>query len=155
MEAALRSSVINGAAALALLVSLSASAAERSAFLGAWLISSSQPAPWARPGEPPVQSDISRLIGKRVVFAANRIDAPSPLACAGPHYEIKTYTPDLLFQGNLTDPDKQAVALGYRIPQIMTLETGCSGPIDFHFVDANTAMFALNNRLYRMERAAR
>src|SRR5262245_44263513 len=94
MEAALRS-VINGAAALALLVSLSASAAERSAFLGAWLISSSQPAPWARPGEPPVQSDISRLIGKRVAFAANRIDAPSPLACAGPHYEVKTYTPDL------------------------------------------------------------
>ena len=91
----------------------------------------------------------------RVVFAANRIDAPPPLTCAGPRYEIKTYPPDGLFQGNLTDPDKQAVALGYRIPQIMTLETGCPDIIDFHFVDANTAMFALDNRLYRMERAAR
>ena len=55
----------------------------------------------------------------------------------------------------MTDPDKQAVALGYRIPQIMTLQTGCPDIIDFHFVDANTAMFALDNRLYRMERAAR
>ena len=90
-----------------------------------------------------------------MVFAADRIDAPPPLACAGPRYEIKTSPPEGLFQGNLTDADKQAAALGYRSPQIMTLETGCPDIIDFHFVDANTAMFALDNRLYRMERAAR
>jgi hypothetical protein len=153
-EEALRKFVTNGTAAVALIASMSASAAEPSAFLGAWLISSSQPAPWAAAGQQPPQSDIDRLVGKRVVFAANAIDAPPPLACAGPRYEIKTTPPDGLFQGNLTDPDKQAVALGYRIPQIMTLETGCPDIIDFHFVDANTAMFALDNRLYRMERAA-
>ena len=154
-EEILRKSVTNGAAAVALLVGASASAAERSDFLGAWLISGSQPAPWATPGQQPPQSDISRLVGKRVVFAADRIDAPPPLACVGPRYEIETYPPDGLFQGNLTDPAKQAVALGYRSPQIMTLETNCPDIIDFHFIDANTAMFALDNRLYRMERAAR
>lgn len=154
-EEILRKFVTNGSAAVALMAGASASAAEPSAFLGAWLISSSQPAPWVIPGQQLGQSDIHGLVGKRVVFAANRIDAPPPLACAGPRYEIETYPPDGLFQGNLTDPAKQAVALGYRSPQIMTLETNCPDIIDFHFVDANTAMFALDNRLYRMERAAR
>src|SRR5690349_16920859 len=143
---------MNGA--VALMVGTSASAAEPSAFLGDWLIATSQTAPWVMPGQQLGQSDIYRLVGKRVVFGANRIDAPSPLGCAGPHYEVKTYPPDGLFQGNLTDAARQAVALGYS-SQIMTLETGCSGFIDFHFIDANTAMFALDNRLYRMERAAR
>ena len=154
-EEVLRKFMTNGTAAVAVIAGMSASAAEPSAFLGAWLISSSQPAPWVAPDQPLGQSDISGLVGKRVVFAAKRIHAPPPLTCAGPRYEIETTPPDGLFQGNLTDPDKQAVALGYRIPQIMTLETGCPDIIDFHFIDANTAMFALDNRLYRMERAAR
>jgi hypothetical protein len=139
--------------AVALMAGTSASAAEPSAFLGAWLISTSQPAPWVMPGQQLGQSDIYGLVGKRVVFAPNRIDAPAPLACAGPHYETKTVPPDGLFQGNLPDAAKQAGALGYP-SQIMTLETGCAD-IEYHFVDANTAMFALDNRLYRMERAAR
>jgi len=130
-------------------------AAQPPAYLGPWVIARSQAAPWSAPDEPPVQSDIERLVGKRVVFDRDRIEAPEPLACAGPHYEIISYTSDLLFQGNLTDPDKQAMALGYRLPQIMTLETGCAGPIEFHFLNAITAMFALNNRLYRLERARR
>ena len=150
----MRQFITNGTVAAALLVGASATAAEPPAFLGAWLIASSQTAPWVMFGQPLGQSDIYGLVGKRVVFAANRIDAPSPLACAGPRYEIKTYPPDGLFQGNLTDAAKQAVALGYS-SQIMTLETNCPDIIDFHFIDANTAMFALDNRLYRIERAAR
>ncbi len=69
-EEALRKFMTNGTAAVALIVGMSASAAEPSAFLGAWLISSSQPAPWVASREPSVQSDISGLVGKRVVFAA-------------------------------------------------------------------------------------
>jgi hypothetical protein len=142
---------MNGA--VALMVGTSASAAEPSAFLGAWLIASSQTAPWVAPGQQLGQSDIYGLVGRRVVFVANRIDAPSPLGCTGPHYETKAVPPDGLFQGNLPDAAKQAAALGYS-SQITTLETGCVD-IEYHLVDANTAMFALDNRLYRMERAAR
>lgn len=154
---ALRRSLMIRTVAVALIVgaSASASAAEPSAFLGAWLIASSQPAPWVAPGRQLGQSDVHGLVGKRVVFAADRIDAQPPLACAGPRYEIRSYPPDGLFQGNLTDPARQAVALGYRLPEIRTLETGCPDIIDYHFIDADTAMFALDNRLYRMERAAR
>ncbi|MGE5723286.1 MAG: hypothetical protein ACM3YM_12585, partial [Sphingomonadales bacterium] len=66
------------------------------------------------------------------------------------------YTPDMLFQGTLTDPERQARALGYASGRtIRTLETGCEGAIDFHFIDARTALFALNNRIYRLERVRR
>ncbi|AMN42829.1 hypothetical protein [Rhodoplanes sp. Z2-YC6860] len=144
------------AAALALLLSLGASSAHAAPagkpdFLGKWTIVSSQPAPWSKPGGKPVASDLKALIGHDVTFRKDRIDAPSPLRCRKPHYEIKAYTPDLLFQGSLTDPDKQATALGYG-KSMATLETGCEGAFDFHFLDNDSAMFGLNNRLYRLER---
>ena len=120
-------------------------------FLGKWTITASQSAPWSKPGDRPVESDLKALMGHDVVFLKDRIDAPSPLRCRKPHYEIKRYTPDLLFQGSLTDPDRQAKTLGYS-QSIATLETGCEGAFDFHFLDRDSAMFALNNRLYRLER---
>ena len=128
-----------------------AAPADRPDFLGKWTIATSQPAPWSKPGEKPVASDVEALIGHDVTFRKDRIDAPSPLRCRKPHYEIKPYTPDLLFQGSLTDPDKQAAALGYG-KSIATLETGCEGAFDFHFLNNDSAMFGLNNRLYRLER---
>ena len=151
----MRKFILTATVTLAATAAMSALAVQPPAYLGAWVVSRSQPAPWAAPDEPPVQSDIERLVGKRVVFDRDLIVAPEPLGCIGPHYEIVSYTSDLLFQGSLTEPDKQAMALGYRLPQIMTLETGCAGPIEFHFINATTAMFALNNRLYRLERARR
>lgn len=127
---------------------------EKPYFLGKWTISASQPAPWSKPADKPVESDLKALMGRDVVFLKDRIDAPSPLGCRKPRYELKQYPPDMLFQGTLTDPDKQAKALGYG-PSIETLETGCEGAIDFHFLDRHSAMFALNNRLYRLERKRR
>lgn len=120
-------------------------------FLGKWTITTSQPAPWSKPDDKPVESDIKALTGRDVVFLKDRIDAPSPLRCRKPHYEVKQYPPDMLFQGSLNEPAKQAKALGYG-PSIATLETGCEGAFDFHFIDRDTAMFGLNNRLYRLER---
>ena len=124
---------------------------DKPAFLGKWTITTSQPAPWSGPGDKPVESDLKALIGHDVTFLKDRIDAPSPLRCRKPHYEITAYTPDMLFQGSLTDPDKQANALGYG-KSIITLETGCEGAFDFHFMNDDSAMFGLNNRLYRLER---
>lgn len=126
-------------------------AADRS-HLAAWTVTSSAAAPWSLPGEAPVQSDLDALIGKTVTFTAKRIVAPPPLACSGPHYELKTYAPDMLFQGGLTDPGKQAAALGFQGASIQTLETGCEGAIDFHFVSPLKAEFGLNNRVYVMKR---
>ena len=133
------------------LLGASAANAANPGFMGKWTVTASQPAPWAQPNTTPVESDLKTLMGKMVTFSANRIDAPRPLTCRKPHYEMKQYEPDMLFQGNLTEPAKQAAALGYR-EKIVTLETGCEGAIDFHFINSDNAMFALNNRLYKIER---
>jgi hypothetical protein len=121
-------------------------------YKGIWTITTSEPAPWAAPREKPDASDLKALIGHAVTFRADRIDAPPPLGCKKPHYAIKQYARDMLFQGGLTDPGKQATALGFTDKTIPTIETGCDGAIDFHFVNAGTALFGLNNRVYRMEK---
>ena len=122
-------------------------------YLGSWTVQGSEPAPWASAADKPVASDLKALIGKTVVFRADRIEAPAPLGCRKPHYEIKQYEPDMLFQGNLTRPKAQATSLGFAGSKVPTLETGCEGAIDFHFAGSDAAMFALNNRVYKMVRA--
>ena len=62
---------------------------------------------------------------------------------------------EYLFQGGLTAPAAQAAALGFRGPRIATLETGCAGAIDFHFVNAKTALFALDNMVYTLRKQGR
>jgi hypothetical protein len=121
-------------------------------YLGAWTIAGSEAAPWSTPKEKPVASDIKALIGHTVTFSADRIDAPAPLTCRKPHYAIKQYEPDMLFQGGLTKPKEQAVSLGFSGAAIPTLETGCEGAFDFHFSGPDTAFFALNNRVYKLVR---
>ena len=133
---------------------LPAEAADRS-FLGAWTITASQTAPWAAAGQKPVTSDLMALMNKTVTFSADRIDAPRPLTCRKPHYEMKAYAPDMLFQGTLSDPARQAPSLGFTGKTIPTLETGCEGMLDFHFVDPTRAMFGLNNRVYVLTRSTK
>ena len=137
------------------LLGVAASGMGRSAspdYLGSWTVQGSEPAPWASSADKPVASDLKALIGKTVVFRADRIEAPAPLGCRKPHYEIKQYDPDMLFQGNLTRPKAQATTLGFADGKIPTLETGCEGAIDFHFAGSDAAMFALNNRVYKLVR---
>jgi hypothetical protein len=121
-------------------------------FQGNWTVTSSEPAPWADPHEKPVASDLKALIGHGVAFQRDRIDGPAPLGCRKPRYRIKQYSPDMLFQGGLDEPAPQAAALGFKDKTIRTLETGCEGAIDFHFMDSDDALFALNNRVYRIQR---
>ena len=121
-------------------------------FMGTWTVTSSEPAPWADAKEKPVASDLKALIGHPVAFQRDRIDAPPPLGCRKPHYQIKSYSPDMLFQGSLDKPEKQAATLGFEDKTIKTLETGCDGAIDFHFLDSDDALFALNNRIYKIQR---
>lgn len=124
-------------------------------FLGAWTIVASRPAPWQTAAFPSDAAEMKRLTGSRLVFAGDRIAAPAPLSCRGPHYQMRDYTTDMLFQGGLTAPRRQAAMLGFLKPTVRTLETGCEGASEFHFVDPGTAMFALNNRIYTVKRDVR
>ena len=146
----------SGVAAIVLLTLASARPAAMHAaepdFLGTWTVTSSEPAPWADAHEKPVASDLKALIGHPVTFQHDKIDAPSPLGCRKPNYRIKPYSPDMLFQGSLDKPETQAPTLGFKDKTIKTLETGCEGAIDFHFLDSDDALFALNNRIYKIQR---
>jgi hypothetical protein len=121
-------------------------------FLGTWTVTTSEPAPWADPAEKPVASDLKAPIGHTISFRPDRIDAPTPLTCRKPQYQIKQYPPDMLLQGGLTEPKQQAVALGFANSTITTIETGCEGALDFHFLNSDNALFGLNNRIYRIQR---
>src|SRR5688500_9996184 len=112
-------------AAFGLLLFAGTAATARPSYLGSWRIVSSQLAPWAAPGEEPDPTDMATLSGKPIVFARQAISGPSPLGCQGPTYAVKRRPPEGQFQGNLTDPARQARALGYRSATIKTLETGC------------------------------
>ena len=141
-------------AAVAALTLANPPAAAQGAIAGTWVIRQAQvTAPWVPQGTaPPADTYQRRLAGARITFAATRINGPAPLACRGPHYAMRDYGPDMLFQGNLTQAEAQATALGFTTRPIKTLETGCEGAIDFHMLDDNTMQFALNNRIYTLDR---
>jgi len=133
----------------------------QAAFTGAWKIEKSEPAPWAKTSDMLDARETKRLMGATVEFQANAIKGPAPLACKGPHYELKQYGADMLFQGALaeygdpsTTPDKLAAGLGFSKVPIASLVSGCASEIEFHAVDADHIVFALNNSIYRLSRAA-
>jgi hypothetical protein len=121
-------------------------------YLGSFTITGSVTAPWVRADWVDDAAEVGRLVGRQVTLARRAITGPRQLACRDPHYEVKGYALDMLFQGTLADPQRQAAALGFTKQIVPTLETGCDGPLDFHFADDHTAMFGLNNRIYMMTR---
>jgi hypothetical protein len=138
--------------ASALALAAPAQAAEPD-FYGPWQITEARTAPWAKAESAFSAEEQHRLIGSKVIYAKTRITGPAPLGCEKPHYRFLEAAPDYLFQGGLTDdPAAQAAALGFRLQTIPTLETGCAGWIDFHFVDARTALFGLNNMIYTLRK---
>jgi hypothetical protein len=153
-----RISLVAGALAW-LAAAAGASAQDR--FAGTWKIEKSEAAPWAKTAEMRDANEIKRLVGASVEFKANAIGGPAPLACRGPHYAIQQYAADMLFQGALaeygdpsTTPEKMATSIGFAKQPVPSLVTGCAGDIEFHAIDADHLVFALNNSLYRMTRAS-
>src|SRR5579862_2657024 len=126
-------------------------ASAQQAFGGPWLIIKAEPAPWAGK-DAASYAEAKALLHQPVSILTDRIDGPKPLLCRKLKYKVTSYTPDMLFQGSLTAPDKQAAALGFKDKAIKTLETGCAADIDFHMVDEMTVLFALNDRVYTMTR---
>ncbi len=121
------------------------------AFAGSWAISKAERAPWADAASRS-DAEAKSLLGKQIDILPNRIDAPKLFGCGKFKYKVTSYSPDMLFQGGLTAPDKQAAALGFKGSAIKTLETGCGSEIDFHMVDADTILFGLNDRIYTLTR---
>jgi hypothetical protein len=130
-------------------------------YLGKWKIVSAVVAPWWEDkAHKPDEAEMKLLVGKTVTFSAKAIEATRG-ACENPHYVMKDYPADYLFQGSFgemqrrdkaVDPVKVAASVGFVGKSFKTLETGCDFELDWHFMDANTLTFGLNNYIYVMKR---
>jgi hypothetical protein len=127
----------------------SASAGSAGQFAGSWTIASAKLAPWADPKNPlPDTGERASLVGKPVVIGAKTITGPHQVSCPDPHYAIKSYTTDMLFQGGLKNPGKDAPALGFKGKAVPVLETGCENEVDWHMADDGSLEFGLNDYVY-------
>jgi len=133
--------------------------AEEPFYIGAWKIESATVAPWWTERDKPDAAEEKALVGRTFSISARSITGPRQLACRNPHYGVKDYPADMLFQGMFgemherdksIDPAKVPESAGFHGTSWKTLETGCGNEIDFHFIDPNTAAFALNNYIYRL-----
>lgn len=128
---------------------------------GTWTIVRAEPAPWID-GKTylPNRAAMPSYVGKRVIFAADRIEGPELLACTKPNYVIVEVPAPGLFQGMLDTAESSggkpaesvATSLGFATRPIRTLQTSCLHPIDYHMSDANNAAFALDNMIYWLKR---
>jgi hypothetical protein len=130
-------------------------------YLGTWKIDSAAVAPWADTARKPDTEEMKSLVGKSITIKAMGIDGPPALACKGPRYVVKNYPADMLFQGAFgemhrrdksVNPSKIAAALGFRGSSWKTLETGCGNELDYHFLDATTFAFGLNDYVYTVKK---
>lgn len=130
-------------------------------YLGTWTVTSAVVAPWWKGPQPPDAAEKNALLGKTIVIAAQRISGPRQFACQGPHYQVKDYPADMLYQGGFgemherdktVDPVKVAASVGFKGTAWKTLETGCATELDFHFLDPSTASVALNNYLFTLKK---
>ena len=131
-------------------------------YLGTWKIVTAKPAPWGNAAAwKQSAAETKALLGKTVIIEPKAIRGPRQLACAGPNYKLQDYGADMLFQGSFgemhahdhaVDPVKVAGSVGFVGSSWQTLETGCEGMIDFHFIDRTTAAFALNNYIYTLKK---
>ena len=147
-------------ACLALLAASSLLAADPF-YLGSWKIDSASAAPWWTEKAKPDDSEMKTLVGKTFVIKAREILGPRQVACKDPRYRVKNYPADMLFQGAFgemrerdksVNPAKVAEKAGFHGSSWKTLETGCGNEVDFHFIDANTAAFGLNNYIYILKK---
>ncbi len=120
--------------------------------LGTWRVVRQQPAPWV------VKTDelFSALpLGSTVVFEASKVRGPGVLGCGDAHYEISNMPAEGLFQGGLPQPAADAERLGLPAGATRGLSLRCdTGLFEFHQVDASSLLFALDNRIYSLSRAA-
>jgi hypothetical protein len=146
---------------LGILLSAAAFSADPPFYVGTWKIESAAVAPWWTDSKRPDDAETKGLVGKIVKIMPKSIEGPRQVACAGPRYQVKDYPADMLFQGSFgemhlrdktANPSKVAAAAGFVGTKWKTLETGCGNEVDYHFIDASTAAFGLNNYIYRLRK---
>jgi hypothetical protein len=141
------------ALAIALTVPALGGAGETSSSLvGEWRVIRGVVAPWAgeTAGRP-----ASEWVGRSLEFQANRVDGPTPFPCEDASYTPIEQPAEGLFEGGLPVPAaRSAEALGVAPGDVAGVRVICSsGSFDFHRLDADSALFGLDNVVWTLVRA--
>ena len=147
-------------AAVLVLGGFGARADDAAPILGKWTISSYRIAPWARPEDSALlNAEAKKLLKLQVTYTAKAVIAKHPtVGCKDAHYEKSSFPYDALFQGGLGEVSDDARAkvvkdVGFPPPPVPGIELDCStGEYSYHFRDANTVLFALNDVIYILTR---
>ena len=123
---------------------------------GSWTVVEATVAPWvdAKAAKPELNSNIS---GAKFVFTTEGVQGPAPLGFAKAKFTVSTVVPEGLFQGGLKNPAKEATALGFKDSKITSVNATClrtdaDVEMDYALVDPSTALFGLDNVVYKMKR---
>jgi hypothetical protein len=134
----------------------SAAPAQDTGLRGPWMIAKAELAPWADPLQKGGAQEARSLVGRTVIFGPRSVSGPQPLNCPRAHFSTHDDTADLLFEGELAEPDRYgktpdpvalARAIGMTTRTIRTIESGCS-EVAYHRLSPDTLVFGLNNRIY-------
>ncbi len=123
--------------------------------LGAWEITGGVMAPWVSKQSDEEKQEMATLKGQTITFKAHEIIAKSVLGCTEAGYEVTHYPAEALFQGSLPEGRQAEVAASLGLPagEVPGMDVACStGLFSYHFKDAATAMFALDNVIYTLKR---
>ncbi len=125
-----------------------------SSVVGEWRLIRAVVAPWDTTKDSGI-GDSERWIGERVRFDAHSVSGPGGLTCGNAVYTATRSAPDALFQGSLPAPaGRVAEALGIVAFPVPGTSLSCdSGLFEFHRVDPNTMLFALNDIVWTLDRS--
>jgi len=123
---------------------------------GSWTVIESIVAPWvdAQAAKPEINSRVAKA---KLVFTDQGVQGPAPLGCDKAKFTVSTVIPESLFQGGLKNAAKQAAALGFKDSKITSVNVSClrtdaDVEMDYALVDPGTALFGLDNVVYRLKR---
>ena len=152
-------SLLPALAALALLSADPTGArAQDISIFGTWEIVEAAPGPWTEESQRAALTAQGKHMLKTVITFSNGKVASRHKAfnCTrAVLYEPNALDADTIFSGNLPEPNPTAAALrlGFKRGEVKGVDVRClKAKYTFHFRDANTAMFNLDNIIYTLKR---
>lgn len=133
--------------------SINAKDAEDISLPSEWRITRVVSAPWAE--SEGSRNESERLIGHGIRFAAESVEGPGVLHCDHPAMEKTSYGAEGMFQGNLPKPANAALEeLGIgHLPRPGVRLICSTGLFEFHYVDPDTMLTALDNQILTLSRS--
>lgn len=120
---------------------------------GSFRVSRGLAAPWLT--RTLSSSDLTAWIGRPVSFDATHFSSPAFPDCANVRYETDLRPPDMLFQGVLPPPAKQAAArLAFTRDEVASVTVTCdAGLFDLHWATPDALLMALDNVIWVFDRS--